>query len=163
MAGDGCTPYSPWVVRTHFSESDKRWQILQDELVAPQGEDQFRAYVRFQNDESAFSGLRPIEVVNALPDNYPQLYVFVADEDTLTTKESTVLVISFEPGDAAEAGEGQDAKPKPKDVKAEDLRSFRAVPSAVQCVENNLSIANMDFDDFLESSGSDGVFRGFPD
>ena len=38
---------------------------------------------------------------------------------------------------------------------------FRAVPSAVQSIENNLSIGNMDFDDFATAAGDDGVFRGF--
>jgi hypothetical protein len=38
---------------------------------------------------------------------------------------------------------------------------FRAVPSAVQSIENNLSLANMDWRDFADSVDADGVFRGF--
>jgi hypothetical protein len=29
-------------------------------------------------------------------------------------------------------------------------------------VENNLSIANMDFEEFADAVGPDGIFRGFP-
>lgn len=41
-------------------------------------------------------------------------------------------------------------------------REFRAIPSQIQSIENNLSIANMDFEEFAESVDEDGVFRGFP-
>jgi len=30
-------------------------------------------------------------------------------------------------------------------------------------VENNLSIANMDFSEFADNVDKDGIFRGFPD
>ena len=40
-------------------------------------------------------------------------------------------------------------------------RSFRVVLPEVWGVENNLRLANMDFEDFLRAVGSDGVFRGF--
>jgi hypothetical protein len=36
------------------------------------------------------------------------------------------------------------------------------LPSQIQAIENNLSIANMDFEDFADSVDADGVFRGFP-
>jgi uncharacterized protein DUF6924 len=39
---------------------------------------------------------------------------------------------------------------------------FRAIPSQIQGIENNLSIANMDFEGFAEAVNEDGVFRGFP-
>jgi hypothetical protein len=40
-------------------------------------------------------------------------------------------------------------------------RSFRAIPSAIQAVENNLSIWNMDFEDFTNAVDADGIFRRF--
>ncbi|HLF89873.1 MAG TPA: hypothetical protein VI451_13065 [Anaerolineales bacterium] len=42
-------------------------------------------------------------------------------------------------------------------------REFRAIPSQIQGIENNLSIANMDFEEFADSVDEDGVFRGFPE
>lgn len=47
------------------------------------------------------------------------------------------------------------------DLVDEPGRSFRAAPGEAQSVENNLSLANMDFFEFAESVGPDGVFRGF--
>jgi hypothetical protein len=38
---------------------------------------------------------------------------------------------------------------------------FRAIPSQIQGIENNLSIANMDFEEFAEAVDEDGIFRGF--
>src|SRR4051812_2217094 len=40
-------------------------------------------------------------------------------------------------------------------------RAFRSVASEVAGIEANLSIANMDFADFADSVGGDGVFGGF--
>ena len=41
-------------------------------------------------------------------------------------------------------------------------RSFRATPSQIQAIQNNLSIANMGFEEFAEAVGEGGIFRGFP-
>jgi len=41
-------------------------------------------------------------------------------------------------------------------------RSFRAIPSAIQSIENNLSIANMGFSEFARATDLDGIFRRFP-
>jgi hypothetical protein len=40
-------------------------------------------------------------------------------------------------------------------------RTFRCVATEVASVESNLSISNMDFHEFADAVGSDGVFRGF--
>jgi len=41
--------------------------------------------------------------------------------------------------------------------------SFRVPPNELWSVENNLSLANMDFEEFAEAVDTDGVYRGFPD
>ena len=41
-------------------------------------------------------------------------------------------------------------------------RAFRCAVKEIASIEVNLSIANMDFDDFADGVGADGVFRGFP-
>jgi hypothetical protein len=38
-------------------------------------------------------------------------------------------------------------------------RAFRATPPAVQEIENNLSLANMDWEDFAYAADDDGVVR----
>lgn len=40
-------------------------------------------------------------------------------------------------------------------------RSVRTVPSELWSIENNLSLGNMDFDEFVNGAGPDGIFRGF--
>jgi hypothetical protein len=49
------------------------------------------------------------------------------------------------------------------DLFDEPGRTFRVVPSEMWSVENNLSIANMGFEDFVGAVDRDGVFRGFPE
>ena len=49
------------------------------------------------------------------------------------------------------------------DVMSERGAEFRAVPSQIQSIENNLSIANMDFEEFAACVDADGIFRRFPD
>ena len=48
------------------------------------------------------------------------------------------------------------------DLHAELGRPFRVIPPEMWGVENNLSIANMDFYEFADKAEPDGVFRGFP-
>ena len=80
------------------------------------------------------------EIVKLAKKNHP--FVLVADERAITDREHAVLVIDLEdkPG-----------------------RTFRVIPREAWSVENNLSIANMDFSEFVAACGKDGVFRGFPE
>jgi hypothetical protein len=48
------------------------------------------------------------------------------------------------------------------DLYEESGQEFRAIPSQIQGVENNLSIANLDFEEFAQAVDKDGVLRGFP-
>jgi hypothetical protein len=41
-------------------------------------------------------------------------------------------------------------------------REFRCEVGEVASIEANLSIANMDFEEFADGVEDDGVFRGFP-
>ena len=45
------------------------------------------------------------------------------------------------------------------DLFDEGTMTFRVAPSSVGCVENNLSLGNSDFEDYISSLDSDGVFR----
>ncbi len=38
---------------------------------------------------------------------------------------------------------------------------FRVIPEALWSAENNLSIANMGFEEFVEATGAEGIYRGF--
>ncbi len=47
------------------------------------------------------------------------------------------------------------------DLYSERGRTFRAVPSQVNGIQSNLSIANMDWEEFADNVDEDGIFRGF--
>jgi hypothetical protein len=73
---------------------------------------------------------------------YAHTFLFVADCVALSDREQPILAV---------------------DLHHEPGRAFRVIPSAAWGIENNLSIANMDFFEFADSADPDGVFRGFPD
>jgi hypothetical protein len=47
------------------------------------------------------------------------------------------------------------------DLYSDRGRKFRAVPSQVNGIQSNLSIANMDWEEFADNVDEDGIFRGF--
>lgn len=126
------------VLRTDFS-SDAAWEAVCSEIREPVGE--FRAYVDCVSDTS-YAGLNAGEVVALASKVEDRTFLFVVDGLTITDREHPVLVIDLynEPG-----------------------RTFRVVPREIWGVENNLSVANMDFEEFAQSTDPDGVFRGFPE
>jgi len=77
-----------------------------------------------------------------VPEEFQHGFLMVVDADTLRLPEYPILVIA---------------------LRRERGRSFRAIPSEIQDIENNLSIANMDFADFADCVDADGVYRGFPE
>jgi len=125
------------LLRTDFSD-ETAWSALCAAIQAPVGE--FQADVTPLSDP-AFDGATTEELI-ALASEAEHLFVFVADQVALTDPEHPVLVVDLldEPG-----------------------RTFRVIPSEAWGVENNLSLANMDFEDFAGAVHDDGVFRGFPD
>ena len=38
---------------------------------------------------------------------------------------------------------------------------FRSIPSGIWSIDNNLNIANMDWEEFAGAADEDGIFRGF--
>lgn len=123
------------LLRTFFDD-DAAWDELCAAVRAPVGE--FRAYVMPVSDPS-YAGITVDQVVSlAGPD---RTFLFVADRVAHEDPEHTVLVV---------------------DVAHEPGRTFRVIPSEAWGVENNLSIANMDFEEFADAVDQHGVFRGFP-
>jgi hypothetical protein len=125
------------VLRTDFSD-EACWRSICAEVLA-ETTDGFRAYVDVVEDR-AFDGFGTDDVLATVGDDYRWGYLVVGDRLTMTQAEHPFLVL---------------------DLLDERGRSFRALPREIQAIENNLSIANMDFSEFADSAGSDGVFRGF--
>lgn len=124
------------VVRTDFSD-DAAWEEIREAIKAPVGD--FQACVEFIND-SEYEDLTVEQLIGLVPENSFLTEIYVVDVLTVADPEHPVLVV---------------------DVCDEPGRTFRVIPSQMWCVENNLSIANMDWEDFSESLDRDGVFRGF--
>ena len=124
------------VIRTDFSNA-KRWSQLQAVASAPADPFIFSIEVV---DDVFFKGKTTEEILASFPKEYPHSFVFVADQQAIRDEDYPCLVI---------------------DLLEEPGRSFRAFAREIASIENNLSIANMGFEEFAESVGEDGVFRGF--
>jgi hypothetical protein len=122
--------------------SDAIWQWLHEEIERPT-EEGFWANVEFV-EEPGLEGLDERGIVAAIPHDYPSSgppVVFVVDAIAISSPDHPLLVVDLH--------ETNPSGP------------FRAVPGAVQSIENNLSIANMFFHEFASAVGADGIFRGF--
>jgi hypothetical protein len=133
-----CVP----VVRADFSD-DVVWEQLKEEIISPTNEG-FLANVDFVEDRTLL-GLDEATLVNAIPHAYPHRYqhpvMFVVDSVTVSSPDHPLLVIDLHEDSAS--------------------RPFRSVPRQVQAIENNLSLANMDFSEFARAADADRLFRGF--
>lgn len=123
------------LVRTDFTDDDA-WETLVAEASAAYGPDQFSAALVPISD-ATFDGMTPTDLAQA-PGSAP--VVFVADTVSMLGPERTLLVVD------------RDEVPG---------RFFRVVLSEAWGPENNLRLANMDFDEFANAAEDDGVFRGF--
>lgn len=127
------------LLRTDFA-NDAAWAELCAAAQAESGYG-FRAYVDCIDDPS-YGGLTVDQLVALASDGGYITFAFLADRRALTDPERPILVV---------------------DLHDEPGRTFRVIPAAMWIVENNLSIANADFEDYAGAVDADGVFRGFPD
>jgi hypothetical protein len=128
------------VLRTDFSDQ-AAWDALRVEIQKPVTPFGFRAYVEFL-DDVAYADITKEQLLKLFPSNHNRSFIIVADQIAISHPEHPLLVI---------------------DLFDESAREFRAVPMQIQGIENNLSIANMDFEEFANSVDNDGIFRGFPE
>ena len=124
------------VLRTDFTD-DVAWEAICAAIQKPVGE--FRAYVEFLSDPE-YHGITLEQLLSLIPQGSDHTFIFIVDQITLSQPDNPILVVDLirEPG-----------------------RTFRVIPSEMWGVENNLSIANMDFEEFVDAVDEDGVFRGF--
>ena len=90
-------------------------------------------------DDRAFDGRDGSEIALALANSSDHAVVFVADAQAMTVADPSILCL-----DLLALGE-----------------TVRTIPGELWSIENNISIANMDFAEFTEAADRDGVFRGF--
>jgi len=123
------------LVRTDFSD-DAAWRALVDDATKPYGPDGFVAHF-VPVDDRDLEGMGAEELASHAGDAY---VVFAADGASMHGSERTLLVV---------------------DRLHERGRSFRVKLAEAHAVENNLSLFNMDFFEFVDAVDADGVFRGF--
>ncbi len=123
------------LLRTDYARED-RWRSLLAAIATPTAEG-FLANVSTVTDP-VLDGLTDDEV-RALPaaDDGP-MFVLVADETAQADDEFPILVV---------------------DTSAEARPSFRVAGRCLWAVENNLSLANMDWEEFADTVDSDNVYR----
>jgi hypothetical protein len=125
------------LVRTDFT-SDDTWRQVSDE-AGRENADGFRAYIQ-PVSAPEFDGATWEVVKAAVPaDDHGAAVLFIADSETFTSPDHPILVVNL----------------------LDDTPPFRCIPSELWSVDNNLNIANMDWDEFATAVDADGVFRGF--
>ena len=126
------------VLRTDFSD-EATWVKICKRIRKPVGLLGFRANIEFL-DDPAYAGISLEQLLAQLPQDYNHSFIILADQIAIQAPDHPLLVVElyFQPG-----------------------TSFRAIPRSVQAIENNLSLANMDFEDFTSAVDTDGIFRGF--
>ena len=127
------------VLRTDFSD-DAAWESICKAIGEP-GAGGFQAYVDCISDRE-YDGLTVEQLTALSPKGSDRTFAFIVDQTALTHPDHPILVV---------------------DLHDEPGRTFRVIPFEMCSVENNLSIANMDFSEFADNVDKDGIFRGFPD
>lgn len=131
------------LVRTDFSSDDK-WNELIFHASAPvdhpHPEGQFQASIRHVTEPSN-DGASVEDFVNATVGGEPPFFLFVADTEAIRGREHLLLVVDLLENRGA---------------------TLRVAPNQLWSVENNLSLGNMSFSEFVRAA-RDGVYRGFPD
>jgi hypothetical protein len=125
------------LIRTDFADQDA-WQKLKAAVSEP--EDPFIFAMEIVDDR-ANSGATVEQVMAALPEDYPHSFIVVADSTAISQPDYPLLVV---------------------DLLEERGRQFRAVAAQIASIDNNLSIANMGYEEFAGLVDESGVFRGIP-
>lgn len=122
-------------LRTDFSD-EAAWEKLCAIIKDP--DQDFQANVEFISD-AGFAGVTAKKLPSLVSDESHPI-AFIIDQTALETDGYPILVV---------------------DLQNEPGRFFRTIASELWAVENNLSIANMSFDEFACAADKNGIFRGF--
>lgn len=131
-SGEYLTP----LLRTDQTRPE-RWDALLACIAAP-SELGFQASVD-PLTHSELEGLTEQDIRRVPRANNAERFVLVADATAQGDDEFPILVV---------------------DISGEGKPSFRVTCKCLWAVQNNLSLGNMDWEDFSESTDPDGVYRG---
>ena len=136
------------LIRTDFS-NERSWEALCAGVRTP-SEDDFLAIVDIVDDE-AYRDLTATQLRDLIPEPFdgPHFF-FVADDNALASTGHPLLVVPV-----------PHHEPEYAHLNKEPRAEFRVVLTHLWAVENNLSLANLDWADFAGNVEDNGVFRGF--
>jgi hypothetical protein len=124
------------LIRTDFSD-ERAWRDVARAAVA-ENDDGFQARLAIV-DDPGFDGSAAERLARLAATETLHACLFLADATTMIHADHPLLSLDLRPPG----------------------RSFRVMPAALWGVENNLAIANMDFEEFADAVDEDGIFRGF--
>ncbi|MFI7000514.1 DUF6924 domain-containing protein [Nocardia sp. NPDC050175] len=122
------------LIRTDFSDHEG-WEALRTAVTTP-NEDDFLANLHLV-DDPAYRDVSAEQLAVLLA---PHSLLIVADKLAITSPEQPLLGIY-----RSEEGTEQ----------------LRVIAEELWSIENNISLANMDWDEFAGAADDDGIFRGF--
>ena len=125
------------MIRTDFADQSA-WKKLKAAVSEPGDPFIFNMEIV---DDRANSGATVEQMMAALPEDYPHSFIVVAEGTAISQPDYPLLVV---------------------DLAEERGRQFRAVAAQIASIDNNLSIANMGFEEFAGLVDESGVFRGIP-
>ncbi|GAB18408.1 hypothetical protein GOEFS_054_00210 [Gordonia effusa NBRC 100432] len=131
-------PDASVLIRTDYTD-DVAWTELATAAQAPSEPDEFTANLVLV-EGPAWDSISVDELLDQLG-NSSTTYVFLADAESIAHPDHPILAV-----ETSVVGRGQ---------------TVRVIASRMSSIENNLSLANMDFVEFVEGADADGVFRGF--
>jgi len=126
------------LIRTDFSD-DTAWERVVEAVSKPSPEG-FLANLHPVNDRR-YAEVTPEQLAEEADADTNLVLLIIADGRTLSDPEMPLLCVDPIPP------RGQ----------------FRCIAAQLWGVENNVSLANMDFSEFAAAVEADGVFRGFRD
>ncbi|MEU6601835.1 DUF6924 domain-containing protein [Streptomyces flaveolus] len=129
------------LIRTDFSD-EEAWQTLRAVVTTPAEEDGFLAVLHIV-DDPAYRDLTTEQIVALAPAEDDLL--ILADRQALSGSGMPLLAVLKSEDETPEQG----------------FDELRVAAAALWSVENNISFANMDWEEFVEAADDDGVFRGF--
>src|SRR6266540_155653 len=106
------------VLRTDFSDQ-ATWKTICATILEPVGDFHFLANVEFL-DDMQYADITKGQLLELIPKNYDHSFIIVVDQTAISNPEHSLLVV---------------------DLYEKSGREFRAIPSQIQGIENNLSIA----------------------
>jgi hypothetical protein len=137
------------LVRSDFT-SDDVWQQVADEATR-ENEDGFRAHAEPVSNP-AFDRASWQTIKAAVPANSQGASVlFIIDGISLSSPDHPILAVDL----------SDTFPPMAEFSRIVGRTPFRCIPSELWSVDNNLNIANMDWEEFAEAADEYGVFRGF--